>query len=99
MQDLPEEAMLQKMLMGQSGKLKSKFRLEYRMIVSLLRVRDFKVEDMLKRSFAEFHAQKALPELLVAHDLAVEKLTVLRAKPWPEGTDLCVPCRCFCFRN
>jgi antiviral helicase SKI2 len=31
------------------------------MILNLLRVEDLKVEDMLRRSFAEFHAQRAQP--------------------------------------
>lgn len=32
------------------------------MILNLLRIEDFKVEDMIKRSFSEFSTQKILPE-------------------------------------
>ncbi|KZV46871.1 heat shock protein 83 [Dorcoceras hygrometricum] len=42
-------------------RLESLFRLTYIMILHLLRVEELKVEDMLNRSFAEFHAQKDLP--------------------------------------
>lgn len=38
---------------------------------------------MLKRSFAEFHAQKAAPEALQAMEAARRKLAALRARPWP----------------
>ena len=34
------------------------------MILNLLRTEDLTVEGMLKRSFAEFHAQRTLPEHL-----------------------------------
>jgi superfamily II RNA helicase len=61
------------------------------MIVSLLRVRDFEVEDMLRSSFAEFHAQKQNPAVLHARDEAAAKLDKLRENPWPEGPGWCVP--------
>lgn len=61
-EDMPEEGDLRRLLTGKPTKLKSQFRLTYNMILNLLRVEDLKVEDMLKRSFAEFHAQQALPE-------------------------------------
>jgi len=38
--------------------LQSKFRLTYTMILNLLRVEQLHVEDMMKRSFSEFHSQK-----------------------------------------
>lgn len=60
--DIPEEGDLRRLLTGKPTKLESQFRLTYNMILNLLRVEDLKVEDMLKRSFAEFHAQRALPE-------------------------------------
>lgn len=41
------------------------------------------VEDMLKRSFAEFHAQRAHPELLQALEKGQAALARLRARPWP----------------
>ena len=38
---------------------------------------------MLKRSFLEFHAQKAAPEALVALEKGRAALARLRARPWP----------------
>lgn len=61
-EDIPGEGDLRRLLTGKPMKLESQFRLTYNMILNLLRVEDIKVEDMLKRSFAEFHAQRALPE-------------------------------------
>ncbi|KAI5065072.1 hypothetical protein GOP47_0019767 [Adiantum capillus-veneris] len=60
--EIPEEVDLKGLLTGTPTKLESQFRLTYNMILNLLRVEDLKVEDMLKRSFAEFHAQRSLPE-------------------------------------
>ena len=40
------------------GRLQSKFRLTYSMILNLLRVEQLRVEDMMKRSFAELDTQK-----------------------------------------
>ncbi|XP_022948677.1 DExH-box ATP-dependent RNA helicase DExH11 isoform X5 [Cucurbita moschata] len=59
---IPEEKDLKRVIVGSATKLESQFRLTYIMILHLLRVEELKVEDMLKRSFAEFHAQKKLPE-------------------------------------
>nr|XP_043623499.1 DExH-box ATP-dependent RNA helicase DExH11 [Erigeron canadensis] len=60
--EIPEESDLKKVITGSATRLESQFRLTYIMIMHLLRVEELKVEDMLKRSFAEFHAQKKLPE-------------------------------------
>ncbi len=54
--------MLKRIILGKPGKLESQFRLTYNMILNLLRVEDFKVEDMIKRSFSEFHSQRVIPE-------------------------------------
>lgn len=43
------------------------------------------VEDMLKRSFAEFHAQRAAPEALEGLRLGQQRLAALRARPWPSS--------------
>ena len=40
---------------------------------------------MLKRSFAEFHAQRAAPEALEALQAGQERLAQLRARPWPHS--------------
>lgn len=60
--EVPEERDLKHVIVGTPTRLESQFRLTYIMILHLLRVEELKVEDMLKRSFAEFHAQKKLPE-------------------------------------
>ncbi|GJN19044.1 hypothetical protein PR202_gb06276 [Eleusine coracana subsp. coracana] len=60
--EIPEESDLKNLIVGKPTRLESQFRLTYTMILHLLRVEELKVEDMLKRSFAEFHAQKNLPE-------------------------------------
>lgn len=60
--EIPEEGDLKHVIVGSATRLASQFRLTYIMILHLLRVEELKVEDMLKRSFAEFHAQKKLPE-------------------------------------
>jgi superfamily II RNA helicase len=63
------------------------------MILSLLRVKDFEMEDMMRSSFAEFHAQKQHPELGRAKVEALSKLAALRAKPWPSGPGRCAASR------
>ncbi|KAM4083476.1 hypothetical protein ACB094_08G060300 [Castanea mollissima] len=60
--EILEESDLKRVIVGSATRLESQFRLTYIMILHLLRVEELKVEDMLKRSFAEFHAQKKLPE-------------------------------------
>ncbi|KAI9916455.1 hypothetical protein PsorP6_016825 [Peronosclerospora sorghi] len=58
--EVPEPTSLRTMLAGKATLLSSQFRLTYNMILNLLRVEVLTVEDMMKRSFSEFHTQKAL---------------------------------------
>ncbi|XVE79464.1 hypothetical protein DITRI_Ditri14bG0060900 [Diplodiscus trichospermus] len=76
--EIPEERDLKRVITGTPTKLESQFRLTYIMILHLLRVEELKVEDMLKRSFAEFHSQKKLPEQqqLLMRKLAQPKKTI-----------------------
>ena len=60
--DLPDASTLNTMILGKATKLESQFRLTYNMILNLLRVDDFSVQDMIKRSFSEFSSQRLLPE-------------------------------------
>ena len=53
---------MKRIILGKATKLESQFRLTYNMILNLLRVEDFKVEDMIKRSFSESHSQRVIPE-------------------------------------
>ncbi|CAK5264477.1 unnamed protein product [Mycena citricolor] len=59
---LPEQGVLQTMMLGTPGKLSSQFRLTYNMILNLLRVEALKVEEMIKRSFSENASQRLLPD-------------------------------------
>lgn len=55
------------------------------------------VEDMLKRSFAEFRSQRAQPELLEALEKGQAALARLRSRPWPVSplaTSRCPPPLC-----
>ena len=61
MQGVPDAAELFQLILGTPTRLESKFRLTYNMILNLLRIEDLKVEDMMKRSFAESSFQKAIP--------------------------------------
>src|SRR5689334_8777967 len=42
------------------------------------------VEDMLRRSFAEFHAQRAQPGKSAALSAGAAQLDVYRSTPWPD---------------
>jgi superfamily II RNA helicase len=48
------------------------------MILNLLRVEDFKVQDMIRRSFSEFGAQKLLPQQQSLLRRATEKLNTVK---------------------
>ena len=49
------------MIIGKATKLTSQFRLTYNMILNLFRLSgEFKVEDMMRRSFSESSGQRAL---------------------------------------
>jgi superfamily II DNA/RNA helicase len=65
--DIPQhaEVTFKTLLTGTATKLTSQFRLSYNMILNLLRVNDLSVEDMIKRSFSEFHMQRHMAK----HDL------------------------------
>ncbi|XP_044161836.1 helicase SKI2W [Bufo gargarizans] len=69
--DVPEMSDLHKMMMGKPTQLQSQFRLTYSMILNLLRVEALRVEDMMKRSFAEARTQKDSK----AHEERIKVLT------------------------
>ncbi|KAE8705638.1 Helicase SKI2W [Hibiscus syriacus] len=81
--EIPEENDLKLVITGTPMKLESQFRLTYIMILHLLRVEELKIEDMLKRSFAEFHAQKKLPE---------QQQLLMRKLAQPKKTIECIKC-------
>ncbi|CAH2314448.1 helicase SKI2W [Pelobates cultripes] len=69
--DVPEMSDLHKMMLGKPTQLHSQFRLTYSMILNLLRVEALRVEDMMKRSFAESRTQKDSK----AHEQRIKHLT------------------------
>ena len=73
-ENFPTETITRNLLTGKATKLESQFRLTYGMILNLLRVEDLRVEDMLMRSFAEFHAQCGLGDKRAALALDVASL-------------------------
>ncbi|KAG0228083.1 hypothetical protein BGW42_002433 [Actinomortierella wolfii] len=76
----PGEIVLKEMILGKPTKLKSQFRLTYNMILNLLRVEALRVEEMIKRSFSENSAQKALPEkqeLFIQNAKSIEQMPKL----------------------
>jgi len=58
---LPDEGPLQHMMTGTATQLQSQFRLTYAMILNLLKLDFFRVEDMLRRSFGEARAARLVP--------------------------------------
>ncbi|XP_057953252.1 DExH-box ATP-dependent RNA helicase DExH11 [Malania oleifera] len=83
--EIPDERDLKHVIVGSATRLESQFRLTYIMILHLLRVEELKVEDMLKRSFAEFHAQKMLPEkqqlLMVKLAQPIKTIECIKGEP------------------
>ncbi|KAI8325235.1 antiviral helicase [Martensiomyces pterosporus] len=60
--EVPDTATLHKMILGSATKLESQFRLTYTMILNLLRAKQLRVEEVIKRSFGENTAQGRAPE-------------------------------------
>ena len=86
----PDEGDLRRLLTGKATRLESQFRLTYGMILNLMRVEDLRVEDMLRRSFAEFHAQRALAgkrAALAAAESAAARVAALAAEAAAEDAD------------
>ena len=77
-EQLPTELSLSKLLAGTATALASKFRLTYSMILSLLRSGGLSVEEMIKRSFSEFHTQKALQNNNIG----------MKLKKWKSGINI-----------
>ncbi|TFY63324.1 hypothetical protein EVJ58_g3329 [Rhodofomes roseus] len=85
--ELPEQGVLNTMILGTPTKLQSQFRLTYNMILNLLRVEALRVEEMIKRSFSENRTQKLLPDQqnkVIEHEKALSTLHKL-------SCDVCSP--------
>ncbi|KTW27051.1 hypothetical protein T552_02543 [Pneumocystis carinii B80] len=79
--DIPDINILTRILLGNSTKLKSQFRLTYNMILNILRVKTLKVEEMIKRSFSENTSQALLPEHRKEIMLYEKNLSSLKHEP------------------
>ncbi|KTW31200.1 SKI complex RNA helicase subunit SKI2 [Pneumocystis jirovecii RU7] len=79
--ELPDINTLTHILLGNSAKLRSQFRLTYNMILNVLRVKTLKVEEMIKRSFSENMSQKLLPEHQEEVTQYEKKLNLLKQQP------------------
>ncbi|EMD42321.1 hypothetical protein CERSUDRAFT_90937 [Gelatoporia subvermispora B] len=85
--ELPEQSVLNTMILGTPNKLQSQFRLTYNMILNLLRVEALRVEEMIKRSFSENLSQKLLPDnqrKVEEHEKSLRRYTEL-------ACDVCLP--------
>jgi len=76
--DVYEASDLHRVMLGKPFKLESQFRLTYSMILNLLRVEQLRVEDMMKRSFSEFHNQRKKGEFETALSGVKERLAQLQ---------------------
>lgn len=68
-------------VLGTPTKLLSQFRLTYNMILNLLRIESFKVEDMIKHSFSENATQVLLPENQKKFDQLTKQLQEIQITP------------------
>ncbi|KAJ9081961.1 Antiviral helicase ski2 [Entomophthora muscae] len=73
-EQVPEMATLRHMILGKATRLASQFRLTYNMILNLLRVEALRVEDMIKRSFAEDASQQQAPQQEIQRNLLQAEL-------------------------
>merc|ERR1712142_124515 len=76
--DVYEASDLHRVMLGKPFKLESQFRLTYSMILNLLRVEQLRVEDIMKRSFSEFHNQRKKGEFETALSGVKERLAQLK---------------------
>ncbi|KAJ2501308.1 Antiviral helicase ski2 [Coemansia sp. RSA 1972] len=60
--EVPDTVTLQTMILGAATRLESQFRLTYTMILNLLRAKQLRVEEVIKRSFGENISQGKAPE-------------------------------------
>jgi antiviral helicase SKI2 len=76
-EELPQVRELHTVLAGKPMRLKSAFRLTYSLILNILRVDELRVEDMMKRSFAEAAGELKLEninEVVAKADVVVAKM-------------------------
>lgn len=75
--DVPHEEVLKEIITGRPKKLESKFRLTYKMILSLFRVESVTVEDMMSHSFKEFETQSKKPDTMAQLEKAEQQMSTI----------------------
>jgi superfamily II RNA helicase len=80
--EIPDMRELQEIMQGKAQLLESKFRITYSMILSLLRKKDMRIQDFMRRSFSEHKMNTAeSPAVYEAANLYLnEKLNAFRYK-------------------
>lgn len=78
-EEVPAETTLRTTILGTPTRLTSRFRLTYRMILSLMRVQALCMEDVMRQSFSEDAAQRALPAGQAEVEAASDALKALPA--------------------
>ena len=94
--EIPDLRELQELMMGKAQTLESKFRITYSMILSLLRKKDMRIQDFMRRSFSE-HKMAATAENPAVYEAAnvylSEKLDAFRDKCKSDsGIETCAFC-------
>jgi antiviral helicase SKI2 len=93
--EIPDIRDLQDIMKGKPQKLESKFRITYSMILSLLRKKDMRIQDFMRRSFSEHNMTNAEdPSVFEAAKIYLnDKLEVFRKKSKTNsGVDTCLYC-------
>ena len=75
--DVPEMNYLTSLIQGKVEALKSQFKLKFNMILNLLRVRDIRMVDLLRRSLSANLVQSMMPQLIKELDEAKKALQAL----------------------
>jgi antiviral helicase SKI2 len=94
--EIPDLRELQELTTGKAQTLESKFRITYSMILSLLRKKDMRIQDFMRRSFSE-HKMAATAENPVVYEAAniylSEKLSAFREQSKLDaGIETCAFC-------
>lgn len=78
--EIPSMLELSNILIGRPLELVSQFRLTYNMILNLLRIEELRVEDMIRRSFAEAPAGRDTRKIKRMIDKGMKTLAALHSK-------------------
>lgn len=93
--EVPDMGDLQTLMKGKPQKLESKFRITYSMILSLLRKKDMRIQDFIRRSFSEHNMTSAEDPAVyeAAKIYLTDKLEAFRHKCKSQsGIQTCVYC-------